>query len=125
MGYCTKSQSHIRKVDKMSLIQAKIGLNTQKNLLVTGKMSRNSRRSKSRQKLRTAKVLDRITYSPSKHKQKNIRKMRQQLMLRPCISSIDESPTTPSIKFGSFNVNGMDTGHLFPFKIHWIREDLM
>ena len=72
-------------------------------------MSRNSRRSKSRQKLRTAKVLDRITYSPSKHKQKNVRKMRQQLMLRPCISSIDERPTTPSIKFGSFNVNGMDT----------------
>ena len=59
--------------------------------------------------MRTAKVLDRITYSPSKHKQKNVRKMRQQLMLRPCISSIDESPTTPSIKFGSFNVNGMDT----------------
>ena len=76
--------------------------------MVTGKMSRNSRRSRSRQKLRTAKVLDRITYSPSKHKQKNVRKMRQQLMLRPCISSIDESPTTPSIKFGSFNVNGMD-----------------
>ena len=72
-------------------------------------MGRHARHAKQRVKLRTAKTIDKITYTPSKHKQKSIRKLRKELRNRqPNIQENKQDPV-PSLKFGSFNVNGMDT----------------
>ena len=59
-------------------------------------------------KKRTAKNLDRITYSPEKHKQRFVKKLRRKLATRvdPDEKTIPASPT--SIKFGSININGLD-----------------
>ena len=59
-------------------------------------------------KKRTAKILDRITHSPEKHKHKYVEKLRRKLATRvdPDEKTIPTSPT--SIKFGSININGLD-----------------
>ena len=72
--------------------------------------SPNRRRSQDyrRRKADSRKILSRITYNPKKHKQRKTRELRKKLQQR-------ESPAPPSIphvhntlKFGSFNVNGLD-----------------
>ena len=60
----------------------------------------------SRVKLRSAKLMDRITFTPTKHKQKVRRKMRQDLQMKKVQPSRQSDPAT-SLKFGSFNVNGL------------------
>ena len=60
-----------------------------------------------RVKLRSAKLVDRITFTPSKHKQKVRRKMRKDLQMKTVQPSRQSVPAT-SLRFGSFNVNGLD-----------------
>lgn len=70
-------------------------------------MGRNSRHAAKRQRLRTNKIIDKITYNPSKHKQKDRRKLRAALQSR--IARPDDEPIdTPFMRFGSFNVKGVD-----------------
>ena len=60
-----------------------------------------------RVKLRSAKLIDRITFTPTKHKQKVTRKMRQDLQKKTVQTDRQSVPKT-ILKFGSFNVNGLD-----------------
>lgn len=62
---------------------------------------------KARHKIQTPKVLDRLTYCPEKHKQKRIKDLRQRLQ-RKALPSVNNTPTPTRLKFGSFNVNGLD-----------------
>ena len=59
-----------------------------------------------RHRLQTNKLLDRITYSPTKHKQKKVKNMRQKLQEKALPSALKTLLPT-KIKFGSFNVNGL------------------
>ena len=61
-----------------------------------------------RKKLQTNKIMDRLTYSPVKHKQRKVKELRQRLQKKPSIH--EPRITTPPIKtkFGSFNVNGLN-----------------
>ena len=58
-------------------------------------------------KKRTSKIIDRLTYSPKKHKNKKRREMTEKLQAmghpKDHIPVIKET-----LKFGSFNVNGLD-----------------
>ena len=69
--------------------------------------SRNSRHAQSRSKLRTNKIVDRLTFNPKKHKQKKTKELRQKLQRKPPTVS-PQCGLETSIKFGSFNVNGLD-----------------
>ena len=67
--------------------------------------SRNGRKVKV--KIRTNKIMDRITYNPIKHKDKariRLRKCLQKRSLKPQPPLV--TPTT--LSFGSLNVNGLD-----------------
>ena len=71
-----------------------------------------------RVKIRTAKVMDRLTICPGKHKQKVTRKRRQEQKKKRVFS--DRPPPPKSVlKFGSFNVNGLDLETL------WAVEQLL
>ena len=63
---------------------------------------------KRQKKLQTNKVLDRITFNPKVHKQKKMKRLRQALQQREIEDPPSTRPSSPSIKFGSFNVNGLD-----------------
>ena len=58
--------------------------------------------------MQTNKVMDRLTYCPRKHKQKFVKTLRKNLQQQTI--PISPQPVTPPthIKFGSFNVNGLD-----------------
>ena len=49
-----------------------------------------------------------ITYNPKKHKQKKTRSLRKQLQQKDCQASPSITPVPDTLKFGSFNVNGLD-----------------
>ena len=71
-----------------------------------------------RVKIRTAKVMDRLTFCPGKHKQKVTRKLRQELKKKRVFS--DRPPPPKSVlKFGSFTVNGLD------LETSWAVEQLL
>ena len=71
---------------------------------VSDMVSRNVRRSK----LRTTKVLDRLTFCPAKHKRKEARGRIKALQDRQQPDAKPSPPDNgPDIKFGSFNINGM------------------
>jgi UDP-N-acetylenolpyruvoylglucosamine reductase len=73
---------------------------------------------KRKSKTQTNKILDRLTFSLKKHKQKVTRKLRQKLQQKTLPSSTPvSSPTT--LKFGSFNVNGLD------LEASWAVEELL
>ena len=57
-------------------------------------------------KVRTNKLVDKLTYNPRKHKQKAKRKLREKLQAQALPTTSSTAPTT-SLKFGSFNVNGL------------------
>ena len=71
-----------------------------------------------RVKLRSAKLIDRITFTPSKHKQKVRRKLRQDLQKKTVDTDRQSVPKT-SLLFGSFNVNGLD------IETTWAVEELL
>ena len=58
-------------------------------------------------KTTTNKLVDRLTYSPKKHKQKVTRNLRQKLQKKSLPSNTAATPP-PTLLFGSFNVNGLD-----------------
>ena len=67
---------------------------------------------------RTTKLIDRLTYSPAKHKNKKVRELRAKLQKKdPVIDKPEVQDTT--IKFGSFNVNRMD------LDVGWTVEQLL
>jgi hypothetical protein len=72
------------------------------------KPDRNKRHLIARQKPQTAKILDRLTYNPKKHKQKFIRSQRKLLQEKITPKTPTPNIQSSSIKFGSFNVNGLD-----------------
>ena len=91
-------------------------------------MERKNHRSKNatrvvqraRAKTQTNKIIDRLTFSPQKHKQKVTRKLRQKLRLQPRIPQSTEAPKTVTrLKFGAFNVNGLD------LEASWTIEQLL
>ena len=57
--------------------------------------------------MQTNKLVDKLTFSPKKHKQKVTKNLRDKLQQKTLKAS---KPTTPStsIKLGSFNINGLD-----------------
>ena len=67
---------------------------------------KNSRTNRPR-KPPSRKIVDRITYNPSKHKQKKIRALRLKAQSNPPAEDCPSAPQT-LLKFGSFNVNGLD-----------------
>ena len=69
-------------------------------------------------KVRTNKLVDKLTYSPKKHKQKVTRKLRQKLQAQALPTTSTAAPPT-SLKFGSFNVNGLD------IEASWAVEQLL
>ena len=71
------------------------------------KKSRHSRYVQKRAKVQTNRILDRITYNPKKHKQKVTRSLRQKLQKNRLPDPEPIRPTT-TMKFGSFNINGLD-----------------
>ena len=72
-------------------------------------MNRSERRmflKKSVTKKTTAKLVDRLTYNPKKHKQKHNKKLRQQLQDKT-IPDVPEITPPVSLLFASFNINGL------------------
>ena len=58
-------------------------------------------------KKRTSKIVDRLTYSPKKHKNKIVRDMRDKLQVKK-VPTTKTPVDSQTLKFGSFNVNGLD-----------------
>ena len=56
----------------------------------------------------TNKIIDRLTYSPEKHKQKSVKKMRMSLQTKTLPPTKKPCPPPTTMKFGSMNVNGLD-----------------
>ena len=69
--------------------------------------SQSFRRGKKRIKPQTNKLVDRLTFNPRKHKQKEKRNLRQQLQQKTIPTEKKKTPST-TLKFGSFNINGLD-----------------
>ena len=78
---------------------------------------KNSRANRPR-KPPTKKIVDRLTYIPSKHKQRKVRALRLKARSN---STVENSPSAPQtvLKFGSFNVNGLDV------EAAWAAEQLL
>ena len=58
-------------------------------------------------KTNSRKIINKLTYNPAKHKQKRAKDARLFLQQRVIPNPKPVLPTT-TIKFGSFNVNGLD-----------------
>ena len=72
------------------------------------RLLRNTRKIKNRiSKTTPNKLVDRLTYSPKRHKQKVTKKLRQELQDKSLPSTTPATPA-PTLLFGSFNVNGLD-----------------
>ena len=70
-------------------------------------------------KIKTNKIIDRLTYCPNKHKQKFTKKLRQKLQEKNPPPPLVENPCPTTLKFGSFNVNGLD------LEASWAVENLL
>ena len=81
-------------------------------------MVRKNTSQKMQGKKRTSKIIDRLTYSPKKHKNKKLREMRKKLQTMNCPQN-DTPVTKETLKFGSFNVNGLD------IEARWAVEQLV
>ena len=80
---------------------------------------RNSFHFKNRaKKPQTNKIIDRITYNPETHKQKVTKNLRQRLQRKKILQPNQALPPT-SLKFGSFNINGLD------LETCWAVEELL
>ena len=69
-------------------------------------------------KPKTNKITDRLTYNPKKHKQKRTSAMRQELQQKK-MHPPKPVPQHPVLKFGYFNVNGLD------LEASWAVEQLL
>ena len=61
-----------------------------------------------KRKTASKKIVDKLTYNPSKHKQKVTRTLRKKLQQKTIPPVNQVLPPPPTVKFGSFNVNGLD-----------------
>ena len=73
----------------------------------TPKTRRREGRHDQPRKSDSRKIIGRLTYNPLKHKQKFTRGLREKLQKKPINQETNIIPST-KIKFGSFNVNGLD-----------------
>ena len=73
---------------------------------------------KRHRKPNTNKITDRLTYNPLKHKQKKTSALRQKLQQKK-IHPPKPVPQHPVLRFGSFNVNGLD------LEASWAVEQLL
>ena len=80
---------------------------------------RNGRYAKNRPKAQTNKLVSRITYNPQKHKNLKVRQMREKLQQREAIKEPPISHPKTQVKFGSFNVNGLD------MEVGWAVQQLL
>ena len=74
---------------------------------------------RSKIRLRTKKIIGRLTYSPEKHKQKFKKSLRNDLASRPPERAPKVPRTETFITFGSLNINGL--GH----EAHWAVTELI
>ena len=81
-------------------------------------MKGNSRAYSKRHAIRTNKIIDRLSYSPLKHKHKERRKLRQKLQARRLLPNTEPEPKC-FLKFGSLNVNGID------LEVNWAINQLI
>ena len=58
-------------------------------------------------KTKSKKIVDRLTYNPLKHKQTATKTLRADLQNKK-MTEMKQIIPSPKIKFGSFNVNGLD-----------------
>ena len=79
---------------------------------------RHDRCVKKRSKAQTNKIVSKLTYSPAKHKNKKLREMRLKLQKKTIQEPRLPRPTT-KLKFGSFNVNGLD------LEVGWTVQQLL
>ena len=71
-------------------------------------MERKARhKTKTKHKIQTTKIMDRLTYSPQKHKQRKVKEMRERLQRKAPPPASKPLPPPTTLKFGSFNVNGL------------------
>ena len=80
---------------------------------------RHGRYVKNRPKAQTNKLVSRITYNPPKHKNLKVRQMREKLQQREAIKEPPISHPKTHVKFGSFNVNGLD------MEVGWAVQQLL
>ena len=57
---------------------------------------------------RTTRTIDRLSYSHKKHKNKKRKEMRQKLQEKVLPATNPSDTNRENIKFGSFNINGLD-----------------
>ena len=79
---------------------------------------RHIRQFAKRNNVSTNKIVDRLTYSPKKHKMKTVRAMRQKLQAKALPPPKPPSART-TLKIGSFNVNGLD------LEVGWTIQQLL
>ena len=58
-------------------------------------------------RLRTRKLIGRITYEPAKHKNKYVKSLRRDLATRPFPKPPEPPKQDPALTFGCMNVNGL------------------
>ena len=70
-------------------------------------------------RVKTRKIIGRLTYSPEKHKQSFTNSLRKKLAARPPGQEPKPPETVPEMIFGSMNVNGFDQ------EAHWAISQLL
>ena len=73
----------------------------------TSKSRRRNNWYSQHRKTDSRKIVGRLTYNPLKHKQKVTKELREKLQKKPTNTKNPVVPS-PRLKFGSFNVNGLD-----------------
>ena len=81
-------------------------------------VKRHDRTVKNRAKAQTNKIISKLTYCPAKHKNKKLREMRTKLQKKRAQEPRSSRRTT-TLKFGSFNVNGLD------LEVGWTIQQLL
>ena len=72
----------------------------------------------------TSNSIDKLTYCPKKHKQKFVKKLRQQLQSRSKEVRVRENRPVRDLKFGSWNLDGIEAGTLETLDNMIRQEDL-
>ena len=72
-----------------------------------------------RARVKTRKIIGRLTYSPEKHKQSVTKSLRKKLAARLPGQEPKRPETVPEMIFGSMNVNGLDQ------EAHWAVSQLL
>ena len=80
---------------------------------------RHDRSVGNRARAQTNKIVSKLTYSPKKHKNRKVRQMRERLQQQKPIEVTPVLQPKAQIKFGSFNVNGLD------MEVSWAVQQLL